>query len=151
VVPTVNPDRHPTSPRWPRRPPPVARVKERGWGDHITERDLAVCLFAGLGTPIYLTREGRLLVGPCWPDDPPELREAKEDEAMGAFVIGARKFGRPELLTLLPTRPPTASTCVLCTGSRWVRIGRPVGGQETGEILCPECAGRGWRVGAEGR
>jgi hypothetical protein len=69
----------------------------RPWSDDVTRRESAVCLFAGLGNPIYLTRAGRVLVGPCCPDDPPDIRAATEDEEVAGFVIGARRLGRTEL------------------------------------------------------
>ena len=121
--------------------------REREWKDATTEREVAVCLFAGLGNPIYLTRDGRVLVGPCWPDDPPELRAATENEAIGGFVIGAKRFGRPELLTLLPPQPLGARTCGACTGTRWFRFTDVTG--SPANVLCPECAGRGWTLGAQ--
>jgi hypothetical protein len=127
----------------------VKLQKQRGWGGTIIERESAVCLFAGLGNPIYLTRDGRMLVGPCWPDDPPELRVANENEAIAGLVIGAKRFGNPELLTLLPPRPATASTCAPCTGTRWLRFNDATG--NPAEIVCPECGGRGWRLDAETR
>ena len=74
-------------------------------------------------------------------DGPAELRAANEDEAIAGFVIGAKRFGRPELLREVPSPPTGAPKCAICTGKRWVRVSTEQGGHE---ILCPQCGGRGW-------
>ena len=123
--------------------------KERRWGDATTERESAVCLFAGFGHPIYLTRDGRVLIDTCWPEETPEVRVANEDEAIAGFVIGAQRFGLPELLDLLPPPPPGSSRCALCTGTRWLRFIDAIG--DPAEVVCPDCGGRGWTSGTEVR
>jgi len=115
---------------------------ERRWGDDVTRFEDTVCLFPGLGPPLYLTRDGRILAGPCWPDDPPETRSATDDEAVGALVLGCKQYDCPELLAFLPPRPDAAMTCPDCSGTHWFR-GQTADGQAL-EILCPTCGGRGW-------
>jgi len=117
---------------------------ERRWADEVTQFKDTVCLFPGLGTPLYLTRDGRILAGPCWPDDPPETRPATDDEAVGGLVLGAKQFDCSELLTLLPPRPQEAKTCPQCTGTRWLGL-RGADGKAF-EVICPQCSGRGWTV-----
>ena len=111
--------------------------------DDVTEGYDAFLLDPGMGPGAYLTRDGRVLIdGRYW--DETEVREATDDEAIVAIVVGADKSGITELLALLPQRPEQAITCARCAGSRWVRAGIEVGTGEPGKIVCYECRGRGW-------
>jgi hypothetical protein len=115
----------------------------RDVNDDVTTSQNAFLLEPGLGPGAYLTNDGRVLIdGRYW--DQSELREATDDEAIAALVVGAFKTGISELLALLPTTPHHAVVCETCAGSRWVRAGTDVLTGEPGQMLCYKCRGRGW-------
>jgi hypothetical protein len=95
-------------------------------------------MFAGLGDPMYLTFDGRVLVLDMLEDVPP--REAANfQEAASAIVVGAKNRKSPELLTLLPMRPQSAADCNECDKTGWQQI------TETITIVCGKCGGLGWK------
>lgn len=99
----------------------------------------AFLLDPGTGPMAYLTADGRVLIdGRSW--DGTAIREATDDEAIGALVSGATKTGLAELLTLLPACPADGSTCTLCHGARRAQPYPGVGP----ELVCLLCRGRGW-------
>jgi hypothetical protein len=112
-----------------------------GWVDDVTVDQDAFMLFGGMGAPLYLSSSGRFFTGPE-EDETFLFREATDDEAVACLVIGAKLTGITELLTLVPSKPANAMTCVLCMGSRWHPI-RSVHG-DWPIVLCPQCSGRGW-------
>jgi hypothetical protein len=129
---------------------PELLKKLRSWSQKSTQRDDIVLredafvLFGGMGSPMYLTADGRVLVDPVWEHlgDPgweqrEDLREATEDEAIGALVIGAQDSGITELLDLIPKRPGAARDCPTCSGQRWATYGGM-------RLICFTCHGRGW-------
>src|SRR5579862_9313937 len=64
----------------------------------------AFLLDPGMGPMLYLTADGRVLVdGRSWDGEGP--REASDEEAIGALVVGAKKTGIDALLELIPRRP----------------------------------------------
>ena len=117
------------------------------WRDRETEVESAVgedafLLDPGLGPSWYLTREGRVLRdGRLW--DATGIREATDDEATAALVVGDKKTGIRSLLELVPSPPAGARTCARCSGSRYLALG--AAGWDQG-IVCVECSGRGWAV-----
>lgn len=117
--------------------------QERGWRDEVITSHDSFLLDPGLGPAYYLTADGRVLVdGSGWDGTP--LREADDDEATAAVVVGAKKTGVRELLALLPERPSGAANCEKCGGARWMSLGQDVSGQPV-SVICVECRGRGWR------
>jgi hypothetical protein len=106
----------------------------------------AFMLDPGLGPTFILAADGRVLVdGSCWDGSP--VREASDEEAIQAIVVGAKKSGIPQLLTLLPTRPSDAQECARCCGKRFAPIVEhhpPDARVPT--IVCPACSGLGWRA-----
>jgi hypothetical protein len=113
--------------------------------DDVVRENDAFLIDPGLGPPTYLTRDGRVLLdGRYWDDT--DLHEADDDEAVAAIVVGAKKTGVRDLLSLLPSAPPLSTPCEVCKGSRWVRIGVDVGTGAPGQIVCYGCRGRGWTV-----
>lgn len=118
--------------------------EQRGNADELTEREDAFLLDPGLGPGRYLTSDGRVLTDPQdWDGGP--VYEAADDEAIIALVVGAKKMGIAELLTLIPVRPDDAQTCPVCEGTRWVAPANDFNGQ-LAEFVCPFCAGRGWAI-----
>src|SRR5262245_12100215 len=92
---------------------------QRGYTDDVIEAEDAFRLDPGLGPAGYLAEDGRVLVDfRDWDGGP--VREATSEEAVMALVVGARKTGVTELLTLLPAPPPGAQTCPTCQGSHYV-------------------------------
>jgi hypothetical protein len=72
-------------------------------------------------------------------DDQPDLDVVHTDRltVLKALVWGSRQY--PELLELLPTRPPTAVDCIC----------RQVPIFASGKVICPKCAGLGWITPSE--
>jgi hypothetical protein len=99
----------------------------------------AFLLDPGMGPMVYLTAKGHVLIdGRSWDGEP--LREASEDEAIAALVVGARKTGIAELVDLIPHPPADAVSCPMCKESRYAEI------VEGCEMVCPLCRGRGWAL-----
>jgi hypothetical protein len=114
------------------------------WADSfgIIEREQACMLSPGMGDAYYLTKDGRVLVdGRDWDGEP--VREATDDEAVSAIVIGAENSGISDLLKLLPEQPDSACVCQQCHGSRWWTFGNDTSGRAV-NLVCPICSGRGW-------
>jgi hypothetical protein len=112
--------------------------------DEVTAAHDAYLLDPGMGPAAYLTTDGRVLIdGRHW--DETDVREATDDEAIAAIVVGAKKTGINELIDLLPSPPQQSTACELCGGSRWITAGKDVLTGEPGRIICYECSGRGWR------
>jgi len=106
----------------------------RAHTDDVIEQNDAFLLDPGLGPALYLTSDGRVLVDYReWNGSP--VREATPEEAIIALVIGARKTGVAELLSLLPPPPADAQTCPICQGTHYA-------GEQ--KWMCPKCSGRGW-------
>jgi hypothetical protein len=111
--------------------------------DDVMRDNDAFLLDPGLGTCLYLTADGRVLIdGRAW-DENDVLREATDDEATVAFVCGARRTGIDDLLDLIPSPAPGSRRCTRCNGDRWMDFGVDVHGKR-GRIVCTDCRGRGW-------
>jgi hypothetical protein len=120
-----------------------ARRAQRRWHDGVEDQHDAFVLDPGMGPALYLTTDGRVLVdGSAWDDSP--VREATDDEAVAALVVGAKKTGIAALIDLLPSPPTEARDCATCGGARWSRL--PVDSTDGQPIVqvCSECSGRGW-------
>jgi hypothetical protein len=138
--------------RFPLGPDHLARLRQYsleqrreypGWGREEDELD-AFLLHPGMGPLIYITTDGRILIDErAWNGD--VLREAADDdEAIESLVIGASMTGIEALLDLLPPRPPAASNCPGCAGTRWTTS--PFTGRPEHRFVCRTCHGRGWTV-----
>lgn len=105
----------------------------------VEDAEDAFLLDPGMGPMTYLTSDGRVLEDHrSW--DGEALREAMLDEAIAALVVGAKKTGITDLLSLVPTCPDDGSRCTRCEGERWDKPLREHGL----EIICGLCRGRGW-------
>ncbi|MBX3245230.1 MAG: hypothetical protein KF685_12335 [Acidobacteria bacterium] len=118
--------------------PKLRQLQEQDPPEKRMESEDAVMMFAGLGDPMYLTFDGRVLIVDMLEDVPP--REAASfQEAVSAIIIGAKKRKCPELFDLLPMRGENAADCNECDKSGWQRIA------ETITIVCENCGGLGWK------
>lgn len=109
----------------------------------VEDREDAFLLDPGMGPMTYLTTDGRVLEDHrSWDGD--GLREATFDEAIAALVVGAKKTGIADLLSLVPVCPDDGSRCPCCEGDRWDKPLRDRGL----EIICGLCRGRGWMTPA---
>jgi hypothetical protein len=98
----------------------VQRQVECQYVDDVTRCAGAVWLHTDMGPSFYLMRDGRILMDDALDDI--GLREAPPAETYAGIVAGAHTIRSPELLLLLPQRPPTASVCATCRGSHWSPI-----------------------------
>ena len=123
----------------------LARLREdraaTPYTDDIMESEDAFVLYPGMGSAIYLTSDGRVLIDERdWKGEP--VREATDDEACTGLVLCADAGGISELLDLLPTRPAHSSECFDCRGQRYLDITLPSGKHI--RPICGRCWGRGW-------
>jgi hypothetical protein len=118
--------------------PKLRQLQEQDPPEKLMGSEDAVIMFAGLGDPMYLTFDGRVLVLDMLEDVPP--REAANfQEAASAIVVGAKNRKSPELLTLLPMRPQSAADCNECDNTGWQQF------TESITIVCGNCGGLGWK------
>jgi hypothetical protein len=104
----------------------------------ITVAEDAVVMFYGMGDPLYLTFDGRVIIEDMLEDTPPR-ESATLTEASCAVVVGAKVRNFPELLSILPKRPPNAFDCGNCNKSGWFQ---PL--ETLGPFVCGTCGGLGW-------
>jgi hypothetical protein len=120
------------------------RQRRRGYRDEVTERLGVVWLHTDMGPSFYLAADGRVLADDCIAREP--LHDVVPPALYVALVAASKTIGAPELLELLPARPIGAQDCERCAGARHVSWGRDVVTREPGQIVCPDCAGLGWRA-----
>jgi hypothetical protein len=107
--------------------------------DIIEQRLNAFLLDPGLGPPVYLTADGRVVWDGWyeWTKNAPTERDA-----YASLIVGAKKTGVAALLDLLPPRPDGADDCLGCVGKRWSDVSSASG--ERFQIICGVCRGLGW-------
>jgi hypothetical protein len=115
---------------------------EESVNDPILKSEDAVVLSYGLGPALYLTFDGRIIVHP-YMDDLPPYEATDPNEAHCSIVVGANTRHLPELLALLPPRPPDAIDCARCTATGWMNFGLDIKGKPI-KIVCAGCNGLGW-------
>jgi hypothetical protein len=104
--------------------------------DEVEAEQDAFLLDPGMGPMTYITSDGRVLLDMrTWDGEP--LREANDDEAITALVVGAEKISIRELMDLIPARPPDGLQCPMCSGTHWFTFGEI-------RLVCLLCRGRGW-------
>ena len=113
------------------------------WQDEVEGKHDTFLLDPGMGPMLYLTADGRVLTdGRGWDGEP--LREASDDEAIGAILVGAEKTGIVALLALLPRKPPNAEDCPTCAGARFAKLPTKSADGSEMSFVCWACRGRGW-------
>ncbi|HRH44303.1 MAG TPA: hypothetical protein PKY82_21900 [Pyrinomonadaceae bacterium] len=116
--------------------PKLRELQTKDLRDKEVESEDVVLMFGGLGDPMYLTFDGRVIILDWMDESPP--REAKTlKEATIAIVIGAKIRNCPELLNLLPLRPPDSINCAKCEKG-WIKC------TDNFTIICHDCGGLGW-------
>ncbi len=105
----------------------------------IVKSEDAVVMFYGMGDPLYLTFDGRVIIEECFNEEKPPREAETLAEAAMAVVVGAKVRKFPELLSILPERPETAADCKNCDKSGWLQF---LG--ISGEFVCGNCGGLGW-------
>lgn len=106
----------------------------------IVKSEDAVVMFYGLGDPLYLTFDGRIIIEDMLDDVPP--REAENlVKATSAIVLGAKIQNFPELLSILPKRGENTTDCENCSASGWLEIGK-----DSFSVVCHQCGGLGWKI-----
>jgi hypothetical protein len=118
--------------------PKLRELQKEDYQYPITVSEDAVVMFYGMGDPLYLTFDGRVLIED-WMNDTP-IREAKNlIEATTAIVAGAKTRNFPELLSILPARPQNTDGCKKCKTTGWFT---PL--ETLGSFICRDCGGLGW-------
>lgn len=111
--------------------------QEQSYG--ILRSESEVTMYGGLGDAMYLTLDGRIVILDWMDDEAPPREAATLSEAALAITVGAKTRKCPELLTLLPARPPQAFDCAECHKIGWINLGT-----ETLTFVCEKCGGLGW-------
>lgn len=120
--------------------PKLRELQAKDLHHSIVKSEDAVIMYGGMGDPLYLTFDGRVIVDECFMEDK-GLREAKDlKEAAMAIVVGAKVRNFPKLLSILPERPKNAVDCENCKKSGWLDI------IENFPIVCEHCSGLGWKI-----
>lgn len=119
----------------------LQRRRERCAGDDITARYDAFMLDPGLGPPVYLSSDGRII----WDDDIRGVVGTR-GEAFSALAAGCKRTGVVELLELIPPRPVASADCSECAAAGWFDFhGRLKDTSGTAfSVVCMKCAGLGW-------
>jgi len=118
--------------------PKLRELQAKDSEDSIVKSEDAVVMFYGLGDPLYLAFDGRVIIQDMLDDIPP--REAKDlKEAAMAVVVGAKVRKFPELLSILPERPENAVDCENCDKTGWFQPA-----PKLGPFVCGNCGGLGW-------
>jgi hypothetical protein len=118
------------------------RARQRDWRALIDAEDV-VHLYYGLGPALFLAFDGRVLVDPYDWDETGAYEVTDPKEAWTAVVVGADVWGFPDLLRLLPARPPGAVDCVVCKGAGWV-FAKDAEGKNLKLLCWDRCGGLGW-------
>jgi hypothetical protein len=123
--------------------PKLRELQQKNAHEAIVQNEDAVVMFYGMGDPMYLTFDGRVIIYEFFVvENGP--REAKTlAEAAMAVVVGAKIRKFPELLSLLPERPDDAFDCERCETSGWIKLFKSVP-----PFVCEDCGGLGWQLPA---
>lgn len=121
--------------------PKLRELQNKDLNHEIVRSEDAVVMFYGMGDPLYLTFDGRVIIEECFMEDKGRREAETLAEAAMAIVVGAeiRKF--PELLSILPEHPENAVDCQNCEKSGWFKPGGVLG-----PFVCGECGGLGWKL-----
>ena len=120
--------------------PKLRELQKKDSNYEIVKSEDAVVMFYGMGDPLYLTFDGRVIIEECFMDLKPPREAENLVEAAMAIVVGAEIRKIPELLSILPKRPENAVDCENCHKSGWFK---PC--ESLGPFVCGECGGIGWK------
>ena len=120
--------------------PKLKELQKKDSHYEIVKSEDAVVMFYGMGDPLYLTFDGRVIIEECFIEVKPPREANTLAEAAMAIVVGAKIRNFPELLSILPERPQNAVDCEICQKSGWWGLGETVG-----PFVCHECGGLGWK------
>lgn len=120
--------------------PKLRELQDKDSHYPIVKSEDAVVMFYGMGDPMYLTLDGRVIIEDMLDEIPP--REAKTfAEVAMAIVVGAKVRKFPELRSILPSRPQNAVDCENCDKSGWLQPAPTLG-----PFVCGDCGGLGWKL-----
>jgi hypothetical protein len=122
--------------------PKLRELQKNDSNHEIAKSEDAVVMFYGMGDPMYLTFDGRVIIDEWFGVEVEKIREARTlVEAAMAVVVGAKIRDFPELLSILPDRSQTAVDCENCGKNGWIRLS-----ENLGPFVCGECGGLGWKL-----
>jgi hypothetical protein len=97
-----------------------------------------VWLHHGGGSATFLGLDGRVH-SEYYGEGKPVVVVTDPRFVAASVVQWASEIGLPELIALLPGRPPTGVACRLCEGRRWESAEEP-------RLRCRRCWGLGWTL-----
>ena len=121
--------------------PKLRELQRNDLNHDIVKSEDAVIMFGGMGDPLYLTFDGRVIIDECFMEEKGPREAESLAEAAMAVVVGAKIRNFPELLSILPNPSENAIDCQNCEKSGWIKVG---GG--LGPFVCRECGGLGWKL-----
>jgi hypothetical protein len=121
--------------------PKLRELQQKDASYKIVQSEDAVVMFYGMGDPLYLTFDGRVIIEECFMEVIPPREATSLAEAAMAVVVGAKIRDFPELLSILPERPKNAPDCENCNKSGWLQLG-----ESLGPFVCGNCGGLGWEL-----
>lgn len=120
--------------------PKLRELQKNDFNHDIVRTQDAVIMFGGMGDPMYLALDGRVIIDECFMENKGPREAATLTEAAMAVVIGAKTRNLPELLLILPARSENAVDCVNCETTGWFKPGGVLG-----SFVCGDCGGLGWK------
>jgi hypothetical protein len=121
--------------------PKLRELQEKDFNYEIVKTEDSVVMFYGMGDPLYLTFDGRVIIEECFIEEKSPREAANLAEAAMAVVVGSKIRDFPELLSILPERPENALDCENCNKSGWLQLG-----ENLGPFVCGNCGGLGWQL-----
>lgn len=121
--------------------PKLKELQTKDTHHDIVKSEDAVIMFGGMGDPLYLTFDGRVIIDECFMEEKGPREAETLAEAAMAVVVGAKVRNFPELLSILPSRTENAVDCKNCKKSGWIQFA-----PNLGPFVCEECGGLGWKL-----
>lgn len=130
----------------------LRRIREHQMREHLAGRpqlvcgvfydEEVVCLKAGGGYAAYLGIDGRVH-SEYHGEGMDKVVFTDPRDLASTVVRWAGNIGMPELIDVLPARPPNGFVCLLCEGTRW-ESPESTGDREGMPWCCRRCRGLGW-------
>lgn len=121
--------------------PKLRELQKKDSNYEIVKSEDAVVMFYGMGDPLYLTFDGRVIIEECFMEEKGSREAETLAEVAMAVVVGAKVRDFSELLSILPDRPKNAVGCENCGKSGWLQPAPALGA-----FVCGECGGLGWKI-----